>query len=136
MWGLMFGSFNGGPLNGPLFAPVDDVYPARPWQRGWLRLTIAACATAIGAVAVVLGAPIGVVLGRAAWKAITDRVPLGFVGPTWILIVAPVAPAVVLVVNALACCRDTERLVQRPPATCAPSDRSVLDQFSVSPRRW
>ena len=83
--------------------------------RRWLRLAIAACATALGAVAVFVGSPIGVVLGRAGWRVITRRVPLGFVGPSWIVVVALVAPTAVIVANALAVLPG-QRAARRAPA--------------------
>jgi ABC-type antimicrobial peptide transport system permease subunit len=84
--------------------------------RVWLRIAIAACATALGAVAVIIGSPIGVALGRAGWRVITERVPLGFVDPSWLVVVAFVAPAVVMAVNALAV------LPGRRAAARAPAD--------------
>ncbi len=83
--------------------------------RRWMRLAIAACATALGATAVIVGAPIGVVLGRAGWRVITERVPLGFVGPSWLVIVALVAPAAVMVANALSVLPG-RRAARRVPA--------------------
>jgi predicted lysophospholipase L1 biosynthesis ABC-type transport system permease subunit len=83
--------------------------------RRWLRLTIAACATALGGVAVLVGAPVGVVLGRAAWRTITERIPLGFVGPDWLVVVVVVVPLALVVANALAVWPG-RRATRRAPA--------------------
>lgn len=83
--------------------------------RRWLRLAIAACATALGAAAVGLGAPIGVALGRAAWRNVAERIPLGVVDPTWALVVAVAAPVALLVTNALAVLPG-QRAARRTPA--------------------
>jgi ABC-type lipoprotein release transport system permease subunit len=66
------------------------------------RATLAAHGTVLALVGLVVGVPAGVLVGRAAWRAITDRVPLSFEAPTALAATVLVVPVVVLVANALA----------------------------------
>ena len=58
--------------------------------------------TTIGLVGLLVGIPIGVVIGRWGWSYIAAQVPLDDVAPSAWLAVAVVVPGVLLVVNALA----------------------------------
>ena len=53
--------------------------------------------------------------GRAADVRRTERIPLGFVGPDWLVVVAVVAPLAVVVANALAVWPG-RRATRRAPA--------------------
>jgi len=58
--------------------------------------------TAIALVGLVLGAPLGMAVGRIGWRIVTSRVPLGFVGPLAIVPLLVLAPAALATVNVLA----------------------------------
>ena len=58
--------------------------------------------TTIGLVGLLVGIPIGVLIGRWGWSYIAAQVPLDNVAPSAWLAVAVVVPGALLVVNALA----------------------------------
>ena len=64
--------------------------------------------TTIGVIGLLVGIPIGVLIGRWGWSYIAAQVPLDDVAPSAWLAVAVVVPGALLVANALA-------LVARPP---------------------
>ena len=66
------------------------------------RLIVNSQATAIGLIGLVIGIPLGVVLGRALWRLVTDRVPLVNVPPFAFLGVLLIVPASIVIANALA----------------------------------
>ncbi len=66
------------------------------------RVIVGAQITVIATAGLLVGVPVGVVLGRYGWHRITTRVPLTFVAPMALVAVALVVPAAVLVANALA----------------------------------
>ena len=66
------------------------------------RAALAAHGTALALVGLVVGVPVGMVVGRAGWRAITDRVPLSFESPVALVATVLVVPAVIVVANALA----------------------------------
>jgi len=59
-------------------------------------------ATSLGVVGVLLGVPLGVAIGRTAWRWIADAAPIYYVPPTALLAVLLAAPVAVLLANALA----------------------------------
>ena len=71
-------------------------------SRGGSRLILAAQASTIAVVGLVLGVPIGLLAGRAGWQAITDRVPLTYRSPFAFVAVALVVPLAFIAANALA----------------------------------
>jgi ABC-type lipoprotein release transport system permease subunit len=70
--------------------------------RGSTRLVLNAQGTVIGLVGVLVGVPIGIVLGRTGWRLIAERVPLAEVPPFAALAVLVVVPAALVIANALA----------------------------------
>jgi putative ABC transport system permease protein len=51
-------------------------------------------AVVVGGIAVIIGIPLGLVVGRQTWKTVADAVPLVYVGPldpTLLLLAVPVA---------------------------------------------
>ena len=66
------------------------------------RLILNSQATAIGFVGLVVGVPVGVLLGRVLWRLVTDRVPLANVAPFAVIGVVLIVPITILVANALA----------------------------------
>ena len=57
------------------------VWRALGMTAGNTRMAVLAEATTIALVGTVVGVPLGIVLGRLSWKAISDRIPLAFVSP-------------------------------------------------------
>jgi ABC-type antimicrobial peptide transport system permease subunit len=70
--------------------------------RGGVRIMIAAHATVVGIAGLLVGVPIGLVAGRAGWRAITDRVPLTFRSPLTALAVVVIVPVALIAANVLA----------------------------------
>lgn len=66
------------------------------------RLVVNVQATAIGALGIILGVPLGVILGRTGWRWVANRVPLENVPPFALLAVVLILPVTVVVVNGLA----------------------------------
>jgi ABC-type lipoprotein release transport system permease subunit len=66
------------------------------------RAVIAWQATTIGVVAVVLGMPLGILLGRIVWHVIATSTPIVYVAPSIGLATLLVAPVTLLLVNVLA----------------------------------
>jgi ABC-type lipoprotein release transport system permease subunit len=59
-------------------------------------------ATTVAVVGVIVGIPLGIVVGRLAWRWIAHRTPLLYVAPLATVAVIVIAPAVLVVANALA----------------------------------
>lgn len=70
--------------------------------RGGTRAILNMQGTAIAVVGLVIGVPLGVALGRIAWRLVTERVPLDFVGPLALAAVLVLAVGALVVVNLLA----------------------------------
>jgi ABC-type lipoprotein release transport system permease subunit len=70
--------------------------------RSGVRAMIAAHATVVGIVGLLVGVPIGLIAGRAGWQAITDRVPLTFRSPLTAIAVVVVIPIALIAANLLA----------------------------------
>jgi hypothetical protein len=66
------------------------------------RLVLNSQGTAIGLVGLIIGLPVGVALGRVAWRLVTDQVPLANVAPFALTAVLLIVPITVIVVNVLA----------------------------------
>jgi ABC-type lipoprotein release transport system permease subunit len=66
------------------------------------RLVLNSLGTTIGLIGVVVGIPLGIAIGRAGWRLVTERVPLVDVAPFALLAVVLVLPATLLAANALA----------------------------------
>jgi ABC-type lipoprotein release transport system permease subunit len=70
-------------------------------RRG-IRAIVTTQATVVGAAGLIVGVPLGLIAGRAGWRAITDRVPLTFRSPLAVLAVVIVIPVALLAANVLA----------------------------------
>ncbi len=66
------------------------------------RAMLAAQGSTVAIVGLVIGVPIGLIAGRAGWRAITDRVPLTFRSPVAVAAILVVVPLAILAANALA----------------------------------
>ena len=72
------------------------------FTRRMTRTVIGSQGSTVGLIGLLLGVPIGAVLGRSAWAWMSDRLPLFYVSPLVIGIVVIVVVLVLLVVNAVA----------------------------------
>ncbi len=72
------------------------------FTRGQSRTVVAAQSTAISIIGLLIGIPLGVLLGRAAWRLIAERVPLQNVPPVAALALIVIVPLALLVANLLA----------------------------------
>lgn len=70
--------------------------------RGAVRRVLNAQGTALGAVGLIVGVPLGLALGRVGWRLVTDRVPLLYVAPLPLRETLVLLAATVVMVNALA----------------------------------
>jgi ABC-type antimicrobial peptide transport system permease subunit len=70
--------------------------------RRQIRSVVASQATTIGLVGIVIGVPLGLVLGRAGWRWVADSVPFIDDSPVAVLATILVVPAVLVAVNLLA----------------------------------
>jgi ABC-type lipoprotein release transport system permease subunit len=59
-------------------------------------------ATVVAAVALLIGVPLGLFIGRQAWRLVADSIPLAYVGPLSTTLLAIVVPAVVAALLVLA----------------------------------
>lgn len=64
-----------------------------------VRVSVASQATAVGVVGLVAGIPLGVLVGRAAWRWVATALPLVYEAPLALVVVAVLVPAVLVVVN-------------------------------------
>jgi ABC-type antimicrobial peptide transport system permease subunit len=58
--------------------------------------------TAIAIAGLVVGIPVGILIGQAGWHLVANRVPLRYVQPLALLAMIVVVPAALALVNALA----------------------------------
>jgi FtsX-like permease family len=65
-------------------------------------LCIVAQASAIGVVSLVIGVPLGIIVGQLAWRWMADVTPLLYAPPIAVIAIVIVVPATVVVVNILA----------------------------------
>jgi len=85
------------------------------------RLSIAWQATLLGAVGVVVGVPLGVVVGRNVWRWLADEFPVFYVPPLTVIAIVLVVPLALLVANIIAA--GPAHLVSRvPPAETLRAD--------------
>jgi ABC-type antimicrobial peptide transport system permease subunit len=66
------------------------------------RLILNAQSTAITLFGLIIGTPIGVVVGRGGWRWVADRLSVEYVAPAALLALAASVPIAMLLVNALA----------------------------------
>jgi hypothetical protein len=71
-------------------------------NRRSLRLVLNAQSTSVALFGLLLGVPLGIIVGREGWRWVSAKVPLEFVAPFDLSAVLISAPAALLVVNALA----------------------------------
>lgn len=71
-------------------------------DRRGARMVVSSQGTVIGLIGLLLGAPLGLAVGRAGWTIIAEKVPLEVVRPLALIALLLIIPATVLVVNALA----------------------------------
>jgi FtsX-like permease family len=72
------------------------------FTRRGMRAVLSAQATTIGAVGLLIGIPVGLVVGRLAWSVVTGRVPLENVPPWPAIGLALILPSVILIANVVA----------------------------------
>ncbi len=70
--------------------------------RGNIRTILNSQGTAIGLFGLVVGIPLGLVVGRLGWRAIAARVPLSEVAPFALAAILIIIPAMLLAANVLA----------------------------------
>jgi predicted lysophospholipase L1 biosynthesis ABC-type transport system permease subunit len=66
------------------------------------RVAIAWQATLLAAAGVVVGVPLGIIVGRAIWRGLANSYPVVYVPPLALAVVLLVIPLAILVVNAIA----------------------------------
>ena len=66
------------------------------------RAVVAAQATTLALVGLVLGIPLGLFLGRTIWRSVADATPFKYVPPVAVLALVLVVPLAILITNALA----------------------------------
>ena len=73
---------------------------------GFTRRQSRAClgwqATTLAAIGLLVGVPLGVILGRMVWRAVADQTPMIYVPPTAVLALVVAVPAALVVANLLA----------------------------------
>jgi ABC-type lipoprotein release transport system permease subunit len=70
--------------------------------RGQTRACLAWQATTLAVIGLVIGVPLGVIVGRVAWRAVADETPMVYVPPTAALALLLAVPAALLVANLIA----------------------------------
>jgi hypothetical protein len=78
------------------------VLRAMGFTRRQSRIVVGAQSTAISIIGLLVGIPLGLLLGRAAWRLITERVPLQNVPPVAALALIAIVPLALVVANLLA----------------------------------
>jgi len=81
-----------------------------------VRSVLNAQGSIVGLVGLLLGVPLGIVLGRMAWRVVAERVPLAVVEPWAVLALLLVVPVTLLVAN-LAAVWPGRRVSRQHPAT-------------------
>jgi predicted lysophospholipase L1 biosynthesis ABC-type transport system permease subunit len=94
--------------------PVLAVLRALGFDRRQVAMTVAWQATCIALIAVAVGVPLGIVVGRVSWRALIDQ--LGGVSPTVVPIPATVAAVVATLVLANVVAAWPARAAARTPA--------------------
>jgi hypothetical protein len=84
--------------------------------RGGVQTVLSAQATAIGLFGLVVGVPLGLAVGRLAWRSIAERVPLSDVAPFALVAVVLIVPVTIVVANLLAIWPGRVILARRPGA--------------------
>jgi FtsX-like permease family len=79
-----------------------------------IRTVLNSQGTAIAAFGLVVGVPLGIVVGRVGWQAIAERVPLSVVAPFALAAVLLLIPLTLIAANALALWPGRVALSQRP----------------------
>ena len=86
---------------------------------GMTRRQARAClgwqATTLAAIGLLIGIPLGVIVGRVAWRAVAEQTPMVYVPPTAVLALLLAVPAALLVANLLAALPG-ERAARLQPA--------------------
>jgi ABC-type antimicrobial peptide transport system permease subunit len=72
------------------------------FTRGQSRIVVGAQSTAISVIGLLIGIPLGVLLGRVAWRLIAERVPLQDVPPVAAVALIAIVPLALVVANLLA----------------------------------
>ena len=72
------------------------------FTRRQARIAIGWQATLIAAVGVVVGIPLGIVVGRSIWRALAHSFPVAYVPPLALVAIAVVVPAAIALANLLA----------------------------------
>jgi hypothetical protein len=70
--------------------------------RGNVRTVLNAQGTAIGLFGLIVGIPLGLVVGRLGWAAIASRVPLAEIAPFALVAIVLIIPATIVAANVLA----------------------------------
>jgi hypothetical protein len=70
-----------------------------PWQA---RGVVVAQASVLAGIGVLVGVPLGIALGRSVWRTVAQLMPLAYVPPTALWVVALSVPAALLVASLLA----------------------------------
>ena len=92
------------------------VFRALGGTRRLLAVLVAAQATTIAVVGLVIGIPLGLILGRLAWAWLSDRVPIVFSAPMLVVVLMVVALAALLAANVLAALAARLAVRGRPAA--------------------
>jgi ABC-type lipoprotein release transport system permease subunit len=90
------------------------VFRAIGMTRSGTRLVLSSQATAIAAAGLVVGIPIGIVVGRSAWSVVTGRVPLEDVPPWPLIGIALLIPAAFVIANVVALLPGRRAMKLRP----------------------
>ncbi len=72
------------------------------FTRGMTATVVGSQSTSVGLVGLILGVPMGLVLGRLAWTWVTNAVPLVYVSPVALAALVVTIPATLLVANLIA----------------------------------
>ena len=81
------------------------------------RLSIAWQATLLAAVGVVIGVPLGIVVGRSVWRWLAHEFPVLYVPPTALVAVVLVVPMALLIANLIAAAPAHQATRVRPAET-------------------
>jgi ABC-type lipoprotein release transport system permease subunit len=70
--------------------------------QGQCRWIVVTQATVLAVIGLLLGIPLGLAIGRTVWRAVANYTPLQYVAPMAVWVMLLVAPAALLIANALA----------------------------------